>query len=85
MSKNITEFSPRQKIWLSALAALALPFVIAICGVGEIYLNNSDEFLFVLSDFWFLSIDIGAVIFISLFLLLCFLKGKAFHVAFSLL
>lgn len=85
MNKNITEFSPRQKIWLSALAALALPFIIAICGVGEIYLNNSDEFLFVLSDFWPLSVGIGAVVFVSLFVLLYFLKGKAFHVVFSLL
>ncbi len=85
MNKDITEISSRQKIWLSALAALALPFVIAICGVGEIYLNNSDEFLFVLSDFWFLSIGIGAAIFVALFLLLYFLKGKAFHVILSLL
>ncbi len=85
MSKKIIELSSRQKLWLSILAAVALPFAVLICGVGEIYLNNSAEFLFVLSDFWPLSIGLGIAIFAVLALVLRFLKGKAFHVVFSLL
>ena len=85
MNKNFTEVSPKFKIFLSVLAAFALPFTIAVCGVGEFYLNNSDEFLFVLSDFWGWSVGIGMIIFVALFLLLYFLKGKAFHVVFFLI
>ena len=67
MNKNFTEVSPKFKIFLSVLAAFALPFTIAVCGVGEIYLNNSDEFLFVLSDLWGWSVGIGMIIFVALF------------------
>ncbi|MBE6662063.1 MAG: hypothetical protein E7606_02135 [Ruminococcaceae bacterium] len=85
MSKEIIELSSKQKLWLSILAAAALPFAVLICGIGEIYLNNSAEFLFVLSDFWPLSIGIGIAIFAVLAIVLRFLKGKAFHVVLSLL
>ncbi len=85
MEKEIIELSSKQKVWLSVLAAAALPFVIAVCGVGEIYLNNNDEFLFVLSDFWFVSVAIGVVVFAALTVLLWLLRGKVFHVGLSLL
>lgn len=85
MEKEITELSSRQRIWLSILAAATLPFTVAVCGVFEIYLNNSAEFLFVLSDFWLLSVAIGIAVFAALALLLRFLKGKVFHILLSLL
>ncbi|MBO4978916.1 MAG: sulfatase-like hydrolase/transferase [Clostridia bacterium] len=85
MSKEIIELSSRQRFWLSLLAAAALPFSVAIFGAGEIYLNNSDEFLFVLSDFWFVAIALGLATFAAFFVLLRILKGKVFHVILSLL
>lgn len=84
MEKKIIELSSKQKVWLSLLAASVFPFTVAVFGTGEIYLNNSEEFLFVLSDFWFVSIAIGLALFAVLAVILWFLHGKAFHVALSL-
>lgn len=85
MKKKVIELSSKQKLWFSLLAALTLPFTVVICGVFEIYLNNSAEFLFVLSDFWYLCVALGVVLFLGLALLLRFLKGRTFHVVFALL
>jgi len=85
MGKEVIELSAKQKLWFSLLAALTLPFTVMVCGAFEIYLNNSAEFLFVLSDFWLLLVALGLAVFVGLALLLGFLKGKAFHVVFSLL
>lgn len=84
MGKEIIELSSKQRLWLSLLAAAAFPFTVAVFGAGEIYLNNSDEFLFVLSDFWFVSAVLGLVVFATLAVLLWFLRGKVFHVVLSL-
>ncbi len=84
MGKEIIELSSKQRIWLSLLAAAAFPFTVAIFGAGEIYLNNSDEFLFVLSDFWFVSAAIGLAVFAALAVILWLLHGRIFHVALSL-
>ena len=84
MEKKVIDFSSQQKIWLSILAAMALPFTIAVCGVGEIYFNNSDEFLFVLSDFWIYSIVIAIVSSVAVAVTMFFLRGKIFHVILSL-
>ena len=84
MEKKIIELSSKQKILLTLLAAATLPFTVAVFGTGEIYLNNSEEFLFVLSDFWLVSVAIGLAVFAVLAVLLWFLRGKAFHVVLSL-
>ncbi|MBO5305908.1 MAG: hypothetical protein J6B12_04010 [Clostridia bacterium] len=85
MKKSVIELSSKQKIWLSILAALTLPFTVIVCGIFEIYLNNSAEFLFVLSDFWLMAVGLGVAIFSVLLLVLRVLKGKAFHVVLALL
>jgi hypothetical protein len=76
MEKKIIELSSKQKVWLSLLAASVFPFTVAVFGTGEIYLNNSEEFLFVLSDFWFVSIAIGLALFAVLAVILWFLHGR---------
>ena len=85
MGKEIIELSSGQRFWLSLLAAAALPFTVAVFGAGEIYLNNSDEFLFVLSDFWFVSVMLGLMVFAALAVILWRLHGRAFCVLSSLL
>ena len=80
MGKEIIELSSGQRFWLSLLAAAALPFTVAVFGAGEIDLNNSDEFLFVLSDFWFVSVMLGLMVFAALAVILWRLHGRAFCV-----
>ena len=75
----------KQRLWLSILAAVVFPFTVAVFGVGEIYLNNSEEFLFLLSDFWPMAIGLALLVSAVFFVLLHVLRGKSFYVAMACL
>lgn len=85
MKKETVELSLKMKTILSVLAALVLPFTVAVCGVAEIYLGNSAEFQFVLADFWPYSILLALVAFAILSALMFFLRGKAYTVVLYLI
>lgn len=72
-----------QKIFLSLAAGFALPFLILVCGTGEIFAGNCKELDFVLFDFYWVALLIFLGVFAALSTLLLLLKGKAFDIAFG--
>ncbi len=85
MERENTEMSGGLKRILVILASLTIPFIVLVYGTCGIYLDNSEEFLFRLSDFWGWLVLIGIVVFALIATLLFFLRGKVFHVVLSVI
>ena len=79
------EYTPKEKWLFSLLLSLFAPLTLFFFGPFEIYGNNSEEFKFVLWDFWLLCSVIALVSAALLFGLLMLLRGRAFHIGFGFL
>ncbi len=82
--KKYNGFSFKERLLPSLLVALVAPLTVCFVGPFEIYGNNSEEFKFVLGDFWGLCVIIAALaaILIAAVLLVC--RKRVFDIIFGL-